>query len=101
MALPSFEVNVMLTVCAAPTATETALSDGVATITSVLPAGPPPPMGPMGALPPVFEPPPPAPLGLPEEPKLVPLELNPHPDRRSSEQTPASNERRYSSISLQ
>src|ERR1700679_549084 len=43
MALPSFEVNVILTVWVAPTATETALSDGVATTESLLPVSPPPP----------------------------------------------------------
>jgi hypothetical protein len=97
MALPSFEVNVILTVCVAPTATETALSDGVATIESLLPVGPPPPPGPVGAPPLVFPPL----LGLPPDPKLLPLELNPHPDRRNSEQMPASNKLRFSIISLQ
>lgn len=96
MAFPSFEVNVILTVCAAPTMTETALSDGVATTTSLLPVGPPPPppMEPTGAPPPVFPPL----LGLPAEPKLVPVELTPHPDKRSSEQIPASSELRSSII---
>src|ERR1700678_2602273 len=65
MGLPSFEVNVILTVWVAPTATETALSDGVATIESLLPVSPPPPPRPVGPPPLVFPPL----LGLPPDPK--------------------------------
>jgi hypothetical protein len=41
--LPSLDVKVMLIVCCAPTATDTRpATEGVATIKSVLPEGPPP-----------------------------------------------------------
>lgn len=88
----------MLTVCAAPTATDTLPVEGVATTESLLPVGPlPPPMGSPGGVPPVFPPPP----GLREEPLLVPWELDPQADKSSSEQAPMSNELRPGSISFE
>jgi hypothetical protein len=65
IAFPSLEVNVMLTACWAPTTTETAVAEGVATTELLLPVGPlPPPIGlPVG--------PPPVPPVLPPLVELV------------------------------
>ena len=99
IALPSLEVKVMLTVCFAPTATETVPeTEGVATIELVLPVGPPAAL--MGL--PVGVPPalPPPELGNLAAPTLLLYELDPHPDKRSSEHVPRISERRLVCIFL-
>jgi hypothetical protein len=100
IALPSLEVNVMLTVCFAPTATETVPeTEGVATIELLVPVGAPAAlMGLPDGVPPGL--PPLAPM-LPMVPRLLLYELDPQPDTRSSEHTPRRSERRLGCISFE
>ena len=103
IALPSLEVYVMLSVRLPPAAADMMPpTDGVATTESAVPGSPPRPAtglpgGPLGGLPPVV------PVPLPElsaVPLLLLKELDPQPDKSSSEQAPMTSERWPGSISL-
>jgi hypothetical protein len=95
IALPSLELKLILTVCWAPTTTETLpATEGVATTKLLLPVGPvlPPiglPVGPPPVLPVPLVPPPVELVG----PLSLLYELDPQPETSNSEQTPRSSER--------